>query len=95
MISGEYYLCFMAYNKLKPNILGKDLEKFIRVTQRAEARSKVDGPWWIWHGARPGHLQAARYMMQVQIVVRKSKVCCAVLKIICIVICSVIALAEV
>lgn len=95
MSSGEYYLRFMAYNKLKPNILGKDLEKFIRVTQRAESRCKVDGPWWIWHGARPGHLQAARYTKRVQIAVRKSKVCCAVLKIICIIIYSVIALSEV
>ena len=45
--------------------MGRDLKKFIRVTQRAEAWSEADGPWWIWYGARPGHLQAPRYISPV------------------------------
>lgn len=49
----------------KNNILGKDLEEFLRVIQRAEAWSEADGPWWIWYRARPGHLQAARYISPV------------------------------
>lgn len=65
MISGEYYLCFMSYNKLNPSISGKDLEKLIRITQRAEAWSEADGPWWISYRARPGHLQAAGYISPV------------------------------